>query len=32
MASYEESLNVFKVKTFCLALLKLNYKSHLYIY
>ena len=31
MASYEESLNVFKVKTFCLALLKLNYKSHLYL-
>ena len=31
MASYEESLNVFKVKTLCLALLKLNYKSHLYL-
>ena len=31
MASYEESLNVSKIKTFCLALLKLNYKSHLYL-
>jgi len=31
-ASYEESLSVLKNETFCSALLKLNNKSHLYIY